>query len=157
MNKCAIKWCKNPRYIKSRSLFCLIHKEKVTIHSYLSRKYRGMKLRVEGRQGKYASKDNKYYLGKPIVSKDVFLLWAKNHRDFLRLYKQYVAARFDRKLSPSVNRIDSNLGYTLDNMEWVTTSQNCSMAAALYKQRNKGKKVVYKILIYSPLERPKYR
>lgn len=115
---------------------------KHSIHGYLISSYGYMKKRVEGRVSnkKYAH----YWLGKPILPKEVFIEWSKNHPDFLRLFKRWTMAGHDQKLSPSVNRIDSNKGYTLDNIEWVTVSQNSSLAGAV-RSFNK-RKAVYALL-----------
>jgi hypothetical protein len=96
-----------------------------TVHGYLTHTYNNMKKRVDGRSGhKYAY----LWTGKPILPKETFMDWSKNHPDFLRLFKRWAMSKYDKKLSPSVNRIDSDKGYTLDNIEWVTQSQNCSLA-----------------------------
>ncbi len=84
------------------------------------------------------------YLGKPILPKDVFLNWSKNHPEFLRLYKRWVNCDFDRKLTPTINRINSAKGYTLDNIEWMTNSQNCGLSSTV--RRLKGKKEIYELL-----------
>jgi hypothetical protein len=98
-----------------------------------------MKERVSGKEDRY-----KYWAGKSILPKEIFILWAKNHPDFLRLYKQWINSGYIPKLAPSVNRIDSNLGYTLDNIEWVSKSDNSRMACAVRKLNNK--KSIYKLL-----------
>lgn len=84
------------------------------------------------------------YFGKPIMPKDVFLNWAKNHPDFLQMYKRWASCNFDRKMTPTVNRIKSNKGYTLDNVEWVTNSQNCGLSGSVRKM--KAKKEIYNLL-----------
>ena len=84
------------------------------------------------------------YVGLPILPKDVFLNWSKNHPDFLVLYKRWVTSGFDRKLTPSVNRMNSNKGYTLGNIEWMTNSQNCGLSGEVRKMKNK--KAIYDLL-----------
>lgn len=84
------------------------------------------------------------YVGKPIMPKDVFLSWAKNHPDFLTMYKRWVSCDFDRKLTPVVNRLLSSGGYTLDNVEWVTNSQNSVLAVEVRKM--KARKEIYNLL-----------
>lgn len=84
------------------------------------------------------------YAGKPIMPKDVFMSWAKNHPDFLSLYKRWVSSEFDRKLTPSVNRMNSARGYVLGNVEWLTNSQNCGLAGTVKKM--KAKKEIYRLL-----------
>lgn len=99
-----------------------------------------MKRRVEGN----APHNRGNWAGKPILSRDVFMSWAKNHPTFLHLYKQYVMTDFNRKLAPSINRINSSKGYLLDNIEWVTNSQNSGLASTVRKL--KAKKEVYNLL-----------
>lgn len=145
-DKCIVEWCKKPRKRTNASGFinyCSTHQHNATITSFLNKVYNDMKARVNGKTKK---SDAKYYVGKPILSKDAFTNWARNHPDFLKLYKQYFMSRFDKKLAPSVNRMDSNMGYTLNNMEWVSFSQNCMMAGSAQKMNNKRKKMIYDIL-----------
>jgi hypothetical protein len=98
-----------------------------------------MKKRVQGKH-RYPQ----LYKDKPLIAKEVFLNWAKNHPSFLVLYKRWAMCDFDIKLTPSVNRINSKKGYTLDNMEWVTFSQNCALASAVNKLHQR--KEVYNLL-----------
>ncbi len=144
--KCIVEWCGKPRKRTNSTGFinyCSTHQHNATITSFLNKVYNDMRARVNGKTKK---SDSKYYVGKPILAKEIFVLWAKNHPDFLRLYKQYYMSRFDRKLSPSVNRMDSNLGYTLGNIEWVTLSNNCMMAGSAKKMNNRQRKAIYKVL-----------
>lgn len=84
------------------------------------------------------------YLGLSILPKDVFLNWARNHPDFLKLYKRWRSSDFDRRLTPVVNRMNSKLGYELNNMEWLTNSQNCGLSGSVMQA--KYKKAVYELL-----------
>ena len=78
------------------------------------------------------------------MPKDVFLNWAKNHPDFLAMYKRWKSNNFDMKLTPSVNRMDSKRGYVLGNVEWLTHSQNCGLSSEV--KRMKQKKAIYELL-----------
>ena len=143
--KCAIEWCDSHQAKKGGGKFdrfCVSHKHKATIDRFLSNLYTRMNQRVQGR----GTKNPHLFKGRPIMPRDVFKEWAKNHPDFLKLYKQWVGNRFDRKLTPSVNRLDSSRGYTLDNVEFVTFSQNCMMATSVLKMNNKQRKVIYDLL-----------
>ena len=100
-----------------------------------------MKRRVTGTSGSHNRGD---WLGKPILPRDVFLTWAKNHSDFLSLYKQWLTNGFDRKLTPSVNRMNSHKGYVLGNMEWMTNSQNSGLSSGVRVAKNK--KAIYDLL-----------
>lgn len=100
-----------------------------------------MRARIAGK-----GKDSEYYAGKSLLSKDVFMTWARNHPDFLKLYKQYFMSKFDRRLAPSATRMDSDRGYSLNNMEWVTASQCSMMANGLMKMNGKKRKAIYDLL-----------
>jgi len=95
-----------------------------TIHGFLTMTYNNMKKRVEGRNSEYPH----LWAGKPIMPKEAFMEWSKNHPTFLSLFKRWAMADYDKKLSPSINRINSDKGYVFENVEWVTMSQNCSLA-----------------------------
>lgn len=86
----------------------------------LMRNYRNMESRVKGVQWRKAH----LYEGKELLSRDEFYEWAINQPVFHLLFDAWVKSDYDRKLSPSVDRIDSGRGYTVDNMEWVTHSEN---------------------------------
>jgi hypothetical protein len=135
---CSIEDCEKQSYGTDR--FCGNHRKKVTITRFLGTLYLAMSRRVKGR----ATKRPDLYKGKPILPKDVFLSWAKNHPDFLSLYKQWTMSDYDRKLTPTLNRIHSAKGYTLDNIEWMTNSQNCGLSGAVTRLKNK--KMIYDLL-----------
>lgn len=141
-NRCNFKKCKNKKYKGNLGFykFCGYHRKRATISAFLGTKYTYMLLRTKG---KCTNKPH-LYLNKPIINREVFITWAKNHGEFLALYKTWVSSNFDRKLTPVVNRINPNKGYTLDNMEWVTNSINCGLSASVIKMKNK--KAVYKLL-----------
>jgi hypothetical protein len=138
---CDFEGCKNPKKVKSR--FCSSHYKKATANLFLSKLYSKMYDRVSGRD-KYKTRGSKYYLGLPILPRDVFYNWAKNHPDFLALYKRWVTSEFDRRLAPSVNRMNSDKGYVLGNIEWVTNSQNCGLSSEVRKMKNR--KAIYDLL-----------
>jgi hypothetical protein len=86
----------------------------------LMRNYRNMESRINGIQWRKAH----LYEGKSLLSREEFYEWSINNPDFHRLYEEWVDSGYDRKLSPSVDRIDSSKGYETSNMEWVTHSEN---------------------------------
>lgn len=150
--KCAIDGCKKPRRVDNKtghasSVFCTTHAGKATINAFLTKMYRDMKARVTGtKKGAVADRSSHIYVGKPILPRDVFIQWAKNHADFLTLYKRYVMNDFERRLAPSINRIDSRKGYTLDNMEWMSSGQNSGLSGSVLKMKNAERKAIYKVL-----------
>ncbi len=86
----------------------------------LMRLYRNMQSRIHGVQ----KAKHHLYEGKSLLPKDDFYSWAISCDEFHRLFKEWVASGYDRKLTPSVDRIDSSQGYEIENMEWVTHSEN---------------------------------
>lgn len=93
------------------------------------RLYRNMKSRVTGVQrAKFH-----LYEGKEILLREEFYAWATDHPTFLALWKEWEENDRQRRLTPSVDRVDSSKGYTLDNMEWVPFHVNCSRGT---KRRN---------------------
>jgi len=135
---CRYKGCKNPAVI--RDCYCYSHLRKATITRFLSSLYTVMNRRIKGK----GTRRPDLYLSKPIMPKDVFMNWAKNHPDFLSLYKQWITCNFDRKLTPTVNRMNPNKGYTLDNVEWLTNSQNCGLSSSV--RSLKARKEIYNLL-----------
>lgn len=84
-----------------------------------------MESRIEGVQRTKAH----LYSGKNLLGREVFYTWALEDPGFQNLYAAWESAEFPRKLSPSVDRIDSSRGYELENMEWVTHSENSRRGA----------------------------
>lgn len=103
-----------------------------TPKGFLMRTYRNMQSRVTGVQAKKAH----IYKGLPILSRQTFYEWAWNNPDFWRLYKRWAEHLFDRKLSPSINRIDSQKGYLLGNIEWLTHSVNSALGGSSPRRRS---------------------
>jgi len=95
-----------------------------TESGFLMRLYRNMESRISGIQtAKYH-----LYKGLDILDKESFYKWAKSI-EFRSLFKLWEESQYDRKLTPSVDRIDSSKGYSIDNMEWVTHSENSRRGA----------------------------
>lgn len=88
------------------------------------RRYAHMKSRQEGR----ASHQSNGALGKPICTPQEFEAWCmdfENLQVFLMLYFEWAMNGFNRWDSPSIDRIDPNKGYSLDNLQWLTFAENC--------------------------------
>jgi hypothetical protein len=135
---CDFDECKN--HSKNRDRFCSAHTNKATVSRFLSELYVAMSERTKGNRTKRPD----LYKNLPILPKDVFYNWAKNHPEFLKLYKRWFTSGFDRKLTPTINRMNSSKGYTLDNIEWMTNSQNCGLSAGVRDM--KKKKAIYDLL-----------
>ena len=91
----------------------------------LMRNYRNMESRIKGIQWRKAH----LYEGKTLISRDEFYDWSMADPEFHRLFDEWVESGYERKLSPSVDRKDSSQGYEIENMEWVTHSENSRRGA----------------------------
>lgn len=96
------------------------HRYEKTPKGFLMRKYRNMQSRVLGIQWKKAH----LYKGLKLLPRKQYYEWAMAHQTFWELFNYWKANNFDRKLCPTVNRINPNKGYELPNMEWITHSEN---------------------------------
>lgn len=101
------------------------HKYEKTPKGFLMRKYRNMQSRTCGIQWRKAH----LYLGKELLLREEFYKWALESDDFNRLYLGWVESNYDRKLCPTVDRIDPDYGYILENMRWITHSENSRLGA----------------------------
>jgi len=88
-------------------------------------RYSQMKQRVEGRAIRTYAVE-----GKELLSPQEYSLWLRNNiDDFERIYKLWEDSGFQRKYTPSIDRIDNNGSYTSNNMRWVTHSDNSKKGA----------------------------
>jgi hypothetical protein len=106
-----------------------------TTKGYLMRCYRNMLSRVKGVQKLKAH----LYSGKGILDKEDFYNWALVTEQFMELFSAYTASGFNQGLAPSVDRKDSDKGYTIDNMRWLTHSENSRLGAISKAKKYYGK------------------
>lgn len=110
-----------------------------TPNGFLMRAYRNMKSRVTGVQ----QKKHHLYKGLSILSKEEFYEWSKKSKEFKALFLAWEKSGHERRLTPSVDRVNSSLGYELTNMRWVEFHKNCSNVC--HSKRNKHRpKTSYK-------------
>jgi len=91
-----------------------------TKKGFLMRKYRNMQSRVNGIQ----QKKSHLYLGKSLLPREQFYAWALSNDQFHQMFAAWEESDYDRKACPTVDRIDSERGYEIDNMRWLTHSDN---------------------------------
>ena len=91
-----------------------------TEKGFLVRLYRNMQSRVEGVQ----KEKHHLYKGKSLLDRNSFYEWALSSSIYRTLFLDWESSGYDRKLTPSVDRVDSSFGYEIPNMEWVTHSEN---------------------------------
>jgi hypothetical protein len=91
-----------------------------TKNGFLMRAYKNMFHRVTGVQKKKAH----LYLGLQILPKHEFYEWSKQSVEFNKLFDEWVDSSYNRKLSPSIDRIDADKGYIKENIRWTTHSEN---------------------------------
>ena len=84
--------------------------------TYLSIRYYKLKSRVAGAEFRYKI----YYRGLPLCTSKEFKEWSLADKDFLSLFDTWIKSGYSYKLSPSVERLDKEKGYTLENMMWAT-------------------------------------
>ena len=88
--------------------------------TFLSLLYTNMQCRVRGHVPHKAH----LYEGLEIMSRGDFYNEYLEDERFLSLFKKWEMSGFDTKLTPSPDRLNSMLGYTVDNIDWVTHSVN---------------------------------
>lgn len=105
---------------------CITKKYEKTRKGFLMRLYRNIKSRIAGIQkAKFH-----LYQGKELTfSREQFYNQYLDDALFNGLFDIWECGGHDRKLTPSLDRIDSSKGYNFDNLEWVTHSENSRRGA----------------------------
>lgn len=62
----------------------------------------------------------------PNYTREDFLNWALSQQNWKSVWEIYQQKQHDRNFAPSVDRVDSNLPYTFDNIELVCWGENSS-------------------------------
>ena len=54
-----------------------------------------------------------------------FIAWCwKNWKTYKKLWDDWKDDNFSKRMSPSIDRIDPTRTYTLDNIQWLSNSEN---------------------------------
>lgn len=120
--KCKLELQKISRQ-KNNNKYTKIYEKTVT--GFLMRTYRNMQSRINGIQ----YKKHHLYAGKSILSKVDFYNWAVLNNEFKNLFEVWEKNNYENRLTPSVDRLDEKLGYSIDNMQWITHSENSRKGA----------------------------
>lgn len=116
---------KNPGK-KQAAAMCYYNRQNGTKEGYVRLKYSRIKSRCTNPNQPSAQ----YYYGLGYPTKDEFIARMLGDPTFNALWDQWVTKGRPRKLAPSVDRIDPGRGYELDNIQFLTVSDNV-------KRRNK--------------------
>lgn len=94
-----------------------------TLSGKLMMTYNNMSKRVRGYTKAHL------YEGLEILDRQTFYTWSKLNPAFNSLHGDWELSGYERRLSPSIDRIDSSMGYTIDNIRWITLSENSRLGA----------------------------
>lgn len=112
---------KKQRERRAKNNNSVTKKYEKTKKGFLVRTYRNMLSRVTG----VTKNKNHLYLGLEILDKNIFYDFSINNKEFNALFSDWEKMNYNRKFTPSIERIDSKKGYLLDNIEWIPFSENC--------------------------------
>lgn len=96
-----------------------------TKKGFLMRTYRNMQSRITGIQ----YKKHHLYIGKSILSKEDFYNWSSSNNQFNFLFEIWEKNNYQNRLTPSIDRLDQKIGYSIDNIQWITHSENSRKGA----------------------------
>lgn len=101
------------------------YRQRYSIQRIFNHRYSGIKRRclLGGTNGRIYG-----VTGKEFLSKNEWNDWCydiKNYKKFIMIYNNWVKSNFNEGLSPSVDRINNDLSYTPENIQWLTKLDNC--------------------------------
>jgi len=117
---------------ESKRKYAAANRDKATIYArhyrktkrgFLCSTFTNMTGRVQGKNKPWL------YKGLPICDRHEFIEWSINDRMFNSLFQDWERSGYELKKCPSIDRLDSNGGYTFGNMGWITQSENSQRGA----------------------------
>jgi len=102
--------------------YCSNHKG-YHFSGFICKVYSSMRARVLG-QDHQSKKYPKLWLDKELLSREEFYNWAISCEELRILYMEWVISGYQYKFVPTIDRINSDLGYSISNIRWVTFSDN---------------------------------
>jgi hypothetical protein len=69
-----------------------------------------------------------YWRGMEFIDKATFVSFVMLDSNFNKLYDNWVESEFNEKLTPSIDRINSDIGYVLGNLQIITNEENRTKA-----------------------------
>lgn len=117
LNKC--KEC-TKKYMRNRDTRLIdLKRYRTNPDRYLKHKYYMMKRRCLGKTNHHS------YNGISILSFEEWLDWCEKTKPiFMELFNNWAKSGWERKKAPSIDRINNNIGYEKENMQWITNYEN---------------------------------
>lgn len=109
------------RHRRKRDLNKNTLKYERTFKGKIMRTYNNMTNRVKG-----LSKPH-LYKGLDIISREDFYEFSFNDKSYNHLFDKWVKSEYNRKISPSIDRVNSDIGYIKGNIRWITHSENSKL------------------------------
>lgn len=101
----------------------LQHQRRYNFINIWQKRYAHMSARYDGRATTRSNSE-----GKGIMDREEFFTWCRdfdNLNVFISIYFDWAMNGFNRWDSPSIDRINSELGYVAGNIQWLSYSENC--------------------------------
>lgn len=98
------------------------YRQRYNFTRIFNHRYTNMGLRVNGK-----TRREYRVQGTDMLSSKEFMKWCRsleNMKNFYKLWVKWELSGFPRGLTPSIDRIDNLRGYTVDNIQWLTVTQN---------------------------------
>ncbi len=127
--KCSFCRNKQVRKYQPRATINYTFQRKTNIRPFLYHKYKNIENRV-------MRENNSSAYGKFMPTWNEFFKAFHKNKKLKKLMNEWAKSGFERKLVPSVDRIDDNFGYEIDNIQWITWSENSRKGALKRHYKN---------------------